>query len=829
MCYIIYKGIHTRIMLLLIVLLFCPGHRMDGQEVPDTLYYYLPGIVVTAVEAKGPGTISQLSASTIEHTQPVTLSDLSQLLPGGLTGNSGIGTPQYFMIREITLTNGYDNTNPNAARGTQLWVDGSPLYYNTEISSPYEGYDTRFVSLNQVEEAEVVRGIPSARYGNLTHGLVKLKTRQGEMPFSVSIRYNPNLKQYMVGKGFRISPQGHTLNLTGDYMSQGTFHTGGLRVANQYHWMPGGTPLDLNLLYTARAGKGKTFASEGDHTRSERMDQRLSLQSEWKPGRKGLQKLSLRIDGSWQRTWHNLHRVNSASRSLFTDKRENGEWEAYLLPFSYAFDLTNENVPIYLETELIASTSFPLREGSVLELNAGLSWRSEGNRGEGTDFDSRTPPAASVRPRSYREMPFLHAVNGFAEANYKGPHFQLQAGLRYMGLKSRDYAWIKKVEPRINLQWTPWLSDGYKWSLKAGAGLVGAMPTLDMLYPEEVFSAPVSFYYNDSQAGGYSLGIQTLHTSGEIRNRSLKPTVNRKLEAGMVWVSPFVNLDVTAFFEKQTNGFSSSSSSYVPFSYREYDYITTPGLQPIYRDGQVWVNGEAVPYREKYDYTSLTIVSNSLNRKKHGVEVVADFGTFAPLRTSLNISGAWLSVDEHTAALFSYYPTQYIDGEAYPYIGVYDKPYNKAGNQTRSEMISSNCRFITRIPQIGLVTTITWQMVWMYRERVYYNNGQESEVWPLYWHGMDGIIHPFTDTQKTDPAFAPLLSENAIQRFVQDQYAPYGMLNFRASKAFGRQFTLSFFANNFADLRPTRYSISGNSYHQQNSQPFFGLELQVRL
>ena len=59
----------------------------------------------------------------------------------------------------------------------------------------------------------------------------------------------------MLGKGFCISPQGHTLNLLADYTSQGDFHTGGIRLANLYHWLPAGKKLELSLTYTSRIGR----------------------------------------------------------------------------------------------------------------------------------------------------------------------------------------------------------------------------------------------------------------------------------------------------------------------------------------------------------------------------------------------------------------------------------------------------------------------------------------------------------------------------------------------------------------------------------------------
>ena len=67
-----------------------------------------------------------------------------------------------------------------------------------------------------------------------------------------------------------------------------------------------------------------------------------------------------------------------------------------------------------------------------------------------------------------------------------------------------------------------------------------------------------------------------------------------------------------------------------PFSYREYDYLSTAQLRPEYKDGQVWVNGKAVPYQKKYSYTPVSVPVNTLHRKKHGIEMVADSGLSHP-------------------------------------------------------------------------------------------------------------------------------------------------------------------------------------------------------
>ena len=205
-----------------------------------------------------------------------------------------------------------------------------------------------------------------------------------------------------------VSPTSHTLNLLADYTSQGDFHTGGIRLANLYHWLPAGKKLELSLTYTSRIGKEKQFVNEQNHTQRQRLDQRFSIQGEWQPDRRWLKKLSLRIDGSLQKSKQTKSQVNNASSQLYTDQKESGEWEARVLSSNYMYTLVNESQPFYVETEMLASTLFPLRQGREISLVAGFSYRSEGNEGRGRDFDRQRPPSTSIRPRSFREIPSLH-------------------------------------------------------------------------------------------------------------------------------------------------------------------------------------------------------------------------------------------------------------------------------------------------------------------------------------------------------------------------------------------------------------------------------------
>lgn len=802
------------------------SQQQTHTESNDTLSYHLPNIVVTAIESKAPGSTSLLPASTIGHVQPTSAADLIQLLPGGLTGNSGFNVPQYFTVREVTFANNGNRTSASIAEGMQIVIDGSPLHQNANINSPYTGADTRFLSMNGLERVEVVRGIPSAQYGNLTNGVLMMKTRTGEMPLTLGIRYNPNLKQYTAGKGFSISPAGHTLNLLADYTTQDLFHTGGLRLANGYRWLPGGTPLLLNLSYSARIGGVKLVIDDKDRSQKQRQDHRFSISSEWQPNRRMLQELSLRIDVSASKNIDETYQVTNANIGT-TDATVSGETVAHLYATRYiAHKLIHER-PVYAEAEVIASTHLPLAHNGQITLKAGANWRSEGNRGRGVQFDAALPPDGSIRPRPYSDIPFLHNGALFAETTVRWQQLTLQAGMRYQAQMASGYDVAGSAEPRINLNYTVLSTPNYQLRLKGGAGLMSYMPTTTQLYPGPTYNDHISFYYNDSKANN-SLLLINVHAPGEVRNTSLRPTVNRKMEAGFMLETPAVRLDMTGFFERQTGGFV-TIKDFIPYTWRDYDTPHTSGLRPEYHDGQVWINGEPVDSNEKTSFTKISTPLNALQTRKYGIEMTADFGTFQPLLTSLIVDGAWLHIRRTDNSLSAKTSTNEVGGEPYPYIGYYNTGINGIGNERILEQLTSNFRFITRIPRIGLVTTLTLQMIWMTKDQTLYNGGELETITPVYWSTADGIRHPYTEAEQENGDFYYLTNLIHKEAFKQNSYKPYGLINVRISKEFTRYVTLSFFANNLVDMRPPRWQDTSSLYISQNPAPFFGLEMQIKL
>ena len=119
--------------------------------------------------------------------------------------------------------------------GTQIQVDGIPisndanLQYSTSYGSIQEyanvnrGVDTRAISTDDIESVEIVRGIPSVEYGDLTSGLVKVKRREGGRDLTARFKADMSSKLFSVGKGFERKGRGDaertTLNINADYLT----------------------------------------------------------------------------------------------------------------------------------------------------------------------------------------------------------------------------------------------------------------------------------------------------------------------------------------------------------------------------------------------------------------------------------------------------------------------------------------------------------------------------------------------------------------------------------------------------------------------------------
>lgn len=194
--------------------------------------FRLDNVVVTATQNKaGSSTASNISRQAMDHMQTGSLKDIMALLPGMEITNPSLSKAQNITIRSLNVTGSSSSMN---SLGTAVIVDGAPISNNAnlQVLSPTQsgtmtisaggaatdtGIDVRGISTDNIESVEVIRGIPSAEYGDMTSGAVIVKSRAGKTPLMVRFKTNPNIYQASVTKGFGLGKKAGDLNISADY------------------------------------------------------------------------------------------------------------------------------------------------------------------------------------------------------------------------------------------------------------------------------------------------------------------------------------------------------------------------------------------------------------------------------------------------------------------------------------------------------------------------------------------------------------------------------------------------------------------------------------
>lgn len=177
----------------------------------------LDDVVVTAKRnTAGSGTTESIGRQAMDHIQATSLGDVMQLLPGGLLpDNKDMTSAERINIRSV----GYDKNN---AYGVSVIMDGMPINDEAAIGSlnglsAGEGVDMRTIATDNIENVEVVTGVASAEYGEMTSGAVIVHTKAGTTPLRARMKVTPSVLQTSVSKGFRLPSNLGIMNASFDY------------------------------------------------------------------------------------------------------------------------------------------------------------------------------------------------------------------------------------------------------------------------------------------------------------------------------------------------------------------------------------------------------------------------------------------------------------------------------------------------------------------------------------------------------------------------------------------------------------------------------------
>lgn len=839
----------------------------------------LDGVVVTAREGGEITSASKITKQTLEHIQPSSLKDVMQLLPGAMTENPSLTQVNALSIRDI------GNNAANVA-GTALIVDGASFSNDANLqmlstatamsssesnvaSTAGAGVDTRQVSTDNIESVEVIRGIPSVVYGDLTSGAVVVKTKAGVTPWEMRLKADPQLKQISFGKGFDLGGKAGVLNFDADYAHALSDVRSPSSAYNRFNFQTGWSgrfSKQLTVHAKLRANwSNATNASDPDLLLDELSQQRdrgvrLNVNGRWILDKPWLTNIEYLVAGSLTDQF-SRSRVyqGSAGRTPTSGAMYNGENEAFFTPAQYYSDVKVYGLPVDAQAKV---TAHQIGKYGVVtnRFLAGFEWKSQGNLGAGKMFDPTMPPspgsASAFRERSYRDIPFLHSLTGYVEDNLKlplgGTQLEIQAGARVgtvlaSGVETGAFF---GVEPRVNGRYVVVKrSSGLReLVLRGGWGITRKMPSMIYLYPEPAFKDMVSFYYNDFDASGKGLAVVTTKRE-ETDNPVLRLQRSRNVEAGLEFETDAVNGSLVWFDEKMTDGYG-FATEYVPMTYARYGYIwqngapvqqvLPSGADVTWRIGGVTADGRSLPAVTDTTFMALSRPVNNVDMDKWGVEFTLDVAKIPALETSINISGAYMQVTTRNTGYVHRLYAGTANGRTFPYVGIYGGS-STTSNGSVKQRFNTNVRFITHIPRLAMVVTLSAQMVFFEstrnlcrfdgEDRAYFS--ETAGTWcvdPCYILDRAGRMFPFTAEMARDPQYRNLiLTTNTETFYVRQVYPFYGMLNLRLSKEIGRMATVSFYANNFLNLRGRVRNSVTHYPNDRNTPLYFGAEVKLSI
>ena len=189
-----------------------PNHVViiDFQLIPAS--FLIGGIEVVANSDLLPddaSTKTVITSGEIEHYQASSIKDVMDLVPGvQKTTNPGLAK-----AGRVTLRGDVDDSF--GTFGTLVILDDIPVSNNADLqfvkpsntymsSSTGRGIDLRSIPADNVESIEVVTGLPSVKYGDVTSGVIKVETKKGITPTRLKIKNNPDTREGNLGGGFGL-------------------------------------------------------------------------------------------------------------------------------------------------------------------------------------------------------------------------------------------------------------------------------------------------------------------------------------------------------------------------------------------------------------------------------------------------------------------------------------------------------------------------------------------------------------------------------------------------------------------------------------------------
>lgn len=806
--------------------------------------------VVAKKSAAGDATSSTIGRQAIEHMQATNLGDLMQLLPGAT-----MQTPDLTRANTLQIRSASTAVDQNNSFGTSIIVDGVPVSNNANISSNLggnnntagSGVDLRQISADNIESVEVIRGIPSAEYGDLTAGAVIVNSKSGKTPFEIRNKVNPTTINTSMSKGFAFGKKGGFLNSSFDYAQAWgdprrkteSFdrYSLSLNYSNTFSkiWR-----VNTKFSYSGLldwAGNDPDATIEGTVTTQRNNSFRISHDGRIALNLPFMRTLSYTV--GYSTTFSDSHRKTTVPNPTgflpILNATETGYYDVLFATTPYIAGGGTKSNPQDIFVKLTNRFGFKLFNSWMHQISMGAEYRYEQNNAIGYyNDDPNRPlrPNSDGRPRPYFDIPAVTQISGFVEdkMNWKtfGMKTNLSVGLRYSLIQPGKEEMVYALSPRINGS----IELAKNVDLRFGYGQNAKTPGLNYLYPDKkyidrVAARQLTLPEADRMAMYHSMVYDVKRSVG------LKNAVNTKYELGIdIKLPENRSISVVAFHDLTPNGFG-SATDYFTYLAEYYEIgkglAYTPGSKPV-RDFTT------APARVDTVFSTKGQFGNTQWSRNRGIEFDANLGRIEMLSTNLYVSAAFIESSSKTSGIEyrnpRLIPSNYNDVNTPPLKFEYE-----AGAQTSiNYSFNSTFRAVTNIPALRMVLSNSVFVTWLTGESKT-NVIRIPKAYVLANHQTGGVDrYEITQEMLDDPTYqvkGVFLQEGILStadELPTRSIAPIWNIVTRLSKDISKNAGFSFFVNNTLFYEPWIASNNSTSLTQRNTGKFsFGMELYIKL
>ncbi|HEY2853677.1 MAG TPA: TonB-dependent receptor [Gemmatimonadaceae bacterium] len=805
------------------------------------------------------GTASVIESDAIRNQMATSLAGVLELLPGVELSAPSLGGTQQFALRAVPISGGGVSAiaSPSAASpsaqqlasfGTQLVLDGVPVSNNAnlqslgsraELSLPTAaggGVDLRRIPAATIERVEVIRGIPSARFGDLTQGVVIVDTRAGAFDPTFLARFDAKTSELSLASGRALGSR-QALSITSDLAR--TLDNPGVSDDRTYR-VTGGLAYRLAL--------GRSGVRQGADTARFALDSRIDFYKVFEDnppeeptpdvasfshdaGLRVLERIHAQLsdktalsitasmEGVAQRSFTQGPRLRAAMP--FTNSLAAGRSIGSYIGGTYGASVSVSGDPrqIYTRTELTHQRAL---FGADHELRGGVELRREWTGGAGYQFDMEFPPQSDfngvqgfARPRRYDAVPPV-ATSAFyiddwmRRTLFGSASLQVQAGLRIDAFH-RGTTWLSGVrdnvvQPRLNAELAPvhWLR------LRVGAGRMAKLPAFADLYPAPQYNdvVNVNWYANNPAE---RLAILTTYIF-DPTNPGLRYSYADRGEAGLELElgRPDAQLSIVTYADRLHRGvgIAAEPTFLLRDHYQLSDSSSGTGVPPQIIEPPS--SRDTVPVIVDRRANNLTMASS-------GTEATVTLPEIPRLRTRLALGGSIVRsrLTQSGIELPGGFSDFQLDETRprYPYW---------TGTVRTGELALLTTRIIHHQPKLGLVITATVQHT--LRELRRDIGGSDTLSWTGYVTRA-GVLVPVPASERADPQYQDLrLSRTGL--LSEGQRGPVDwILNLQISKSMPGDGRLSFYAFNALDKVGSYGNATVAAHLYAPTQ--FGLELSM--